>query len=162
MNISKLDRKRFYDNVSLGFGEDACWTWVGGISFLACRGVFWVDGRNRSASVVSYEIYYGRNTNGMLVCHTCDNPNCVNPNHLFLGTARDNTMDMISKKRHKCNLPKGQNHKDCKLSQEQVLEIRKKYATGNYFQKQLSDEYNVNQYNVSKIIRNITWKNIEL
>ena len=157
MNISKLDRKRFYDNVSLGFGEDACWTWVGGISFLACRGVFWVDGRNRSASVVSYEIYYGRNTNGMLVCHTCDNPNCVNPNHLFLGTNSDNMKDMFNKNRRNV---RGENGPGSKLSNTDVLNIRRLYSLGDCSQRKLARTFGVTQSNISIIIRRISYKDI--
>lgn len=106
--------------------ENGCWEWqaasVGG-SNKHTYGQFGVaSGKMKLAHRVSYELYKGPIPEGMKVCHKCDYPRCVNPDHLFLGTHKDNMQDMVLKGRK--NPIYGTKHHKTKLSIEAVQEIR--------------------------------------
>jgi hypothetical protein len=83
------------------------------------------------------------------VCHACDNPACVNPDHLFLGTQADNMADMDKKGRR----PSGVEAHQAKLTSKEVAEIRTRYAQGGITQKALGRLYNISQMQVSRIVR---------
>jgi hypothetical protein len=107
----------------------------------------------KRAHIVSYLLFNGPIKEGLLVCHKCDNPGCVRPDHLFLGTAKDNSEDMISKGRRK--VPKNPKH-HC-LSKEIADEIRRDHEAGmNY--NDLSVKYNTSKPQVCRIVRNQIWK----
>lgn len=78
----------------------SCQEWLGYLN-PGGYGQFQVGGKARIAARVSYELYKGKIPEGTIVCHSCDNPACVNPEHLWLGTYKDNMVDMISKGRGK-------------------------------------------------------------
>jgi hypothetical protein len=88
------------------------------------------------------------------VLHRCDNSQCVNPEHLFLGTHQDNMRDMALKGR----TPFGSKNKDAKLKPEQVLEIRKLYAEGGHTTRSLGAKYGVNSKHIYNIVIGKKWK----
>ena len=96
-----------------------------------------------------YSLEKGEIPNGLVVMHSCDNPNCINPQHLSIGTMADNNADKHSKDRH---------HKQSNLTLEKANEIRK----SNLTQHQLAKQYGVSQRTISKIINNKIYKEVLL
>lgn len=96
MNITCKQKKRFLDKVDKS-GD--CWLWTG--TLRKCGyGQIGFNGKVYRAHRVSYDIHNGEIPKGLIVCHTCDNPPCVNPAHLYAGTPMDNTTDMMLRGRH--------------------------------------------------------------
>lgn len=101
MDANELDewRDRFWKYVDKR-GQDECWPWLGSKSGTKGYGTMWCNGRSRRATQLSIELATCEPfPAGMMACHHCDNPVCVNPAHLFIGTARDNTRDALAKGR---------------------------------------------------------------
>lgn len=103
MLITQNDIDRFWSKLNF---TDHCWIYTGcSISKNNKYGVFWINGQNMPAHRFSYIIHNGfkelRPIN--IICHSCDNPKCVNPNHLWLGTHKDNSQDMVNKDRQSHN-----------------------------------------------------------
>lgn len=125
-----------------------CWIWTG--SFSNGYGTLCFDQKKQGAHRVSHEINIGPIPPGMIVCHRCDNPPCVNPAHLFAGTYRDNVLDMLAKGRGK--FIANEEHMWAVLTDEQVVETRRRYALGNISQRVLAEEFNVVQGTISRIV----------
>jgi hypothetical protein len=93
---------RYWSKVGMPTGQDDCWPWLGATRGKPgnAYGIFWLDGRNQPAHRVAWMLHH-RNPfpDGMDACHTCDNPLCVNPHHVFPGTPSDNARDALSKGR---------------------------------------------------------------
>ena len=116
------------------------------------------DGTRRSVSAhrVSYELYHGEIPDGMEVCHTCDNPCCVNPEHLFIGTRQDNVDDRERKGRNITFT--GEEQPCAKLTKKAVKDARWERAyKGTSFQK-LADKYGVSKRTIQNAINGKTWK----
>lgn len=126
----------------------ACWEWVGGINSTG-RGIFWLNGKTPKAHRISWVIHYGEIPTNQLILHYCDNGKCVRPEHLFLGTYKDNTQDMLTKGRG--NKPKGEDHWNSKLDALEVNSIRGMYLTG-VKQKEIAKRMGISQPTVSEIV----------
>ena len=113
----------FYTKKNYG----GCWEWTGGKNDKN-YGYLWVDGRNISAHRFRWMTFYGEIPKGKQVLHHCDNPECTNPDHLFLGTQKDNMMDMVAKGRH--GHARGEKHYAAKLTEQDVFNIRKEILSG--------------------------------
>lgn len=130
-----------------------CWLWTG------CRnrkeghgyGVLYISHTIRAALAhrVSWEIYRGIIPQGMCVLHHCDTPTCVNPDHLFIGTKRDNTRDCMAKDR----FPERERHGRAKLTPEQIHEIRLSNASALV----IAERYGVSRGHIYNIRANRTW-----
>ena len=102
--------------------SDGCWRWIA-YKNNDGYGKFMIDGRSQSAHRVAYQLYVGGIPPGMCVCHRCDNPCCVNPAHLFLGTISDNMRDCDNKGRRigKGGGVSGEKHWNAKLTEAQII-----------------------------------------
>ena len=134
-----------------------CWLWLGAKSH--GYGATEISGRRIQAHRIAWILIRGPIPKGLFVCHHCDNPPCVRPEHLFLGTDVDNTHDMIRKGRARHdNQPKGEEWYLHKLTWNQVREIRAKYIPRIYSTRKLAKEYGVGQRAIWRILNNETWK----
>lgn len=149
---SEAIKKRFMRLVELPENLDDCWIWKGGV-VTSGYGGFHVNGKSHKAHRVSFELFVKEVPKGLLVCHACDIKLCVNPAHLFLGTNKENTADMIKKNRQ----AKGADNGRAKLSWEDVKEIRHLRSTGLSY-KELSKKFHVTGGNIWNILSHRTWK----
>jgi hypothetical protein len=154
-----------------------CWVYMGATNGTSKygRGGYGVisigASKNKYAHRVVYECTYGSIPKGMMVCHKCDVRCCVNPLHLFLGTAKDNHLDKVMKGRNKSPgapgeknatrkypwIVQGENNGRAALNWEIVRAIRKAHSEGKK-QRQLAYQYGIGQSQISRICRNEHWK----
>lgn len=129
-----------------------CWEYTGFRSNLG-YGKFGI-GRDKQLFThrLAYQIFVGPIPEGIFVCHKCDNPPCFNPQHLFLGTQYDNLRDALAKGRCRNKVFCGENHGQCKLTDEQVRQIREAYAVGNTSHRKLSAKFKVSNSHIGRIL----------
>ncbi len=143
-------------------GPGACWEWTKSTS-KSGYGNISINGKTRLVHRVSFEIFNGEIPDRMIVCHRCDRRNCINPNHLFLGTHKDNTQDMIKKGRQ--HVPLGKEHwhfnGNKKLCPDDVVKIKRKIKEG-FSSVKIASDFNVTTSSISGIKNNKTWKHIIL
>ena len=129
-----------------------CWLWTGAQGPNGFGVTRWED-RNQYAHRVAYELIKGAIPDGLMVLHTCDNPTCCNPAHLFLGTRQDKTQKMVGHGR--AYRPFGERNPKHKLTDAEIAEIRRRYDAGNVTQQALADEYGLHYSQVSLIVRGL-------
>jgi len=146
------------DGPTMPHMDSPCWVWIAHCNVRGYPyGRFSVSGTLRLAHRVSWELHNNALVpSGIDILHKCDNPPCVNPEHLFLGTHTDNMRDMICKNRWQPT--KGEANNMAKLTQSQVDEIRIKYATGKTSQNILAREYGVTQAAIWYILHRRNWR----
>lgn len=142
--------------------ELGCWLWVGKTN-KDNYGIIKHCNRYRRANRVSWVIHFGNIPPGKFVLHRCDNPKCVNPNHLFLGTQADNIADMVSKGRNLApgaiDPVVGEQHGRSKLTEKDVIEIRKWYVPRRGV-GQLAAKFGISRSHVARLVNGINWKHI--
>ena len=152
---------KFWANVNKDT-PNGCWMWISGISKY---GSLSIKRKKILVHRFSYELHHPLSSPIVdipyVVCHKCDNTRCVNPNHLWLGTQKNNVHDSINKGRF-INPPHkiGDNHASSILKAEQVLEIRELWATGHYKLIELAKTYNVSASCIKGIVYRNNWNHI--
>lgn len=136
---------------------DTCWLWVGYKGHYGYGKITNEQGKQVRAHRYMYEKYKGKIPEGMKILHKCDVTACVNPDHLFLGTQKDNVKDMMDKNRGGYKSFHGEKHWASKLTMEQVERIREMYALGDYYQSQLAKKFGVSQQVISKVVNYKAW-----
>lgn len=132
-----------------------CWLWKGNKTHDG-YGRVRIKGKKRRAHILSYEYAFGAVPVGMMVCHRCGNPLCINPEHLYAGTSRDNYADMV---RHgTSNRPCGERVAKAKLTEVQVLEIRLDPRTT----RELAKVYGVGKSTIQQAKVGLTWKHLPI
>jgi hypothetical protein len=170
---------RFWENVK--YCDSGCWEWRGSMArsnygwFTIAgerntrkRGTFRQRKGNRRvfAHRFSYFLHHGVDPDDLVICHRCDNPPCINPAHLFLGTHADNVHDMIRKGRANWTkkalekVARGEGHQFSKLTEAAVRDIRGRWAAGGGNMHAMAREYGVAVNAVYQVIRRITWKHV--
>jgi hypothetical protein len=112
-----------------------------------------INSKTHRAHRLAYETYIGEIPEGFSVCHTCDVRSCINPDHLFIGTTKDNAMDMVNKDRQ----AKGKKVASSKLSEEDIIKIRSDERS----QRKIAVDYNVSQLTISNVKTNKWWKHVK-
>jgi hypothetical protein len=148
--------EEFWAKVEKGPG-DACWPWIGNhlVSGYGRFSIGTPPQRQRwLAHRMAWTLEMGPIPTGMVICHHCDNPGCVNPKHLFLGSHADNVLDMHSKGRNR--QPKGINHWKAKLTEIQIISIRNDPRPNAI----IGRIYNIAPNQILMIKRRTAWKHI--
>lgn len=156
-------QKRFWAKVDK---SRECWEWTGAKN-LKGYGRFKINGRTYSPHRLVWEWENGPIPEGMFICHHCDNPPCVNLDHLFCGTRSENMLDAASKgripgntKNHSVSSVQGEKNFFSKLTRRDVFEIRRLASGKQMTYRQMAKRFGVNKSTIGSIVRREKWKHI--
>lgn len=152
--VSESDEVRFWMQVKSS--RDNCWEWLA-YKIRGGYGSFRIGRRTYLAHRISYSISNGHVPAGLYVCHRCDNPSCVNPSHLFVGTQTDNMADCARKGRAASRA--GEFNGNSTLRVSQVLDVRSRVAAGESGAS-VARLYGVDRSTINDIIRQRTWRDV--
>lgn len=155
------DSERFWSFVQKGVG-DACWLWTKSLSRYG-YGQQWVGGKNWITHRLAWTLTNGEIPKGLCLCHRCDNPACVRPDHMFLGTQRDNLRDMRAKGRernYRTDPPRGELNGRARLTVDDVREIRRRAALG-VSHSEIGRAFKYHRANVAHIVNRRVWKHVD-
>lgn len=184
-DVDIRDYNRFIQYVDKITSKEGCWLWLKSKTH-DNYGLFWLNDKYETSHRVSYKFFRGDIPEGKFVLHTCDNPNCVNPYHLYIGTHQDNMKDRQNRNRQAQGekhgsvtkpekLSRGENHwthtnpelttkgsknGSAKLNEDDVLELRTLFSTGQHSVTELAKKYNVTHNLISLIVHNKAWKHV--
>lgn len=149
--MSKVDKK-----------QTGCWEWTGAKRKKGYGSFQW-GGKPWAAHRAAWTMFRGPIPEGLVVCHRCDNPPCINPDHLFIGTARDNVGDAIAKGRRprmqQVRRAIGENHGRALLTEDDVRFIRSHRALGS---RSLAMRFGVARSTVKNVLAGETWRHLEV
>lgn len=153
------------ESLNIKDNSENCWEWQGSRDK---RGYGIITKRmGRSAGItaranrISYALFVEMPPPHLLVCHSCDNPPCCNPYHLWLGTSKDNTTDAIKKLRFD-GVNRGEKNGSAKLTEDDVLEIRLRFFSGRETIKYLAEEYGISRASVENVVHGRKWPHLPL
>jgi hypothetical protein len=153
---------RFWKRVAKA-GADDCWLWAGPLD----KNGYGITGLGTTPDIqrshrAAWTFTRGGIPKGLCVCHTCDNPLCCNPGHMWLGTNAENTRDRETKGRSSRNLKPmlGERHGMSKLTAPDVIRIRRLIDSGSVSHLQISREYGVSKHAIHCILHRKTWKHV--
>ena len=149
-------RTKFLKHALIG-SKESCWGWKGS-KHKQGYGMAYAQGAVIKAYRLSYLVNIGEIPEGICVCHKCDNPSCVNPDHLFLGTQAENILDMDKKGRR--TPQKGAFNHNAKLSEAEVASLREVYSKGGNTISTLAKQYGLSISGCYSIIKRKTWSHI--
>jgi predicted XRE-type DNA-binding protein len=156
--VGETKAAKFWSKVAITANDDKCWHWLAGLNANGYGQMFFSFNGQKTAiaSRVAYILTFGEIPNNLHVLHKCDNPPCVNPRHLFLGTPAINAADRVAKNRQQ----KGEAAGNVKLSQNQVVEIKNLLKDAKLTQKEIGKKYSVNQSTISYIKTGVVWSHV--
>jgi len=160
--VSRTHKKdlveRFWSKVDVR-GNDECWNWTAVLNSDG-YGHVKISGHHHGAHRVSWELAHGKIPKRMCVCHRCDNPSCVNPNHLFLATHAENMRDMAEKGRAGSNGGSpGEKNWSSVLTESDVREIRRMLNDG-IKQREIGEKFGVSRSTISAIYCGVLWRHV--
>lgn len=160
--LSEIERleERFWNKVCRE-SDSGCWIWTGPKDEHG-YGRFSIFRVPRKASRIAWNLKHGDIPEGVCVLHRCDNPSCVNPEHLFLGTRRDNSLDMATKKRHPwCRgiVKRGEDHPNAILTDALITKIRDLRA-GGHSQRGIARAVGVSHTTIRRILSGESWRHV--
>jgi hypothetical protein len=155
-------QSRFFNRIAFGLSD--CWYWAGTIDDTGYGVV-----RNRrthlgeiKAHRFSFRLFNGDIPDGLKVCHRCDIRNCVNPEHLFLGTQAENVRDMIDKGRKPVGVtPKGEAHHFSILTEESVKEIRRLRSEVGRSYQSIANQFGVSMTTAHAVVNGRSWRHVK-
>jgi hypothetical protein len=151
--------ERLWSKVTRG---DGCWLWTGYRNRDGYGSINLGSGANVMLLThrVSWTLAHGEIPTGQYVCHHCDTPACVRPDHLFLGDQSANMKDGVAKGRVHLPAQDGSNNPQAKLTEAQVLAIRERYAAGGILHRELAPEFGVSVPTIAGIVRGEYWPHV--
>lgn len=148
--------ERFWSKVNKD-ADNGCWEWTAGkFKDRGGYGKYRMDSGAGYAHRLAYEDEHGPIPDGLLIRHLCDNPPCVNPQHLLLGTSQDNSNDKLSRWRHRY----GESHQSAKLTDADVKEMRRLYTETQMLCTDIASRFNVTGRTVSSIVNGQGWNHL--
>ena len=153
ISLTEKQKKRFWSYCEKG---DGCWSWKKSHDKNGYTR-FYANKASIQGSRVSYYLTYGNLRKDDCVCHTCDNPGCVNPAHLWVGSKAENNKDMRDKMRHVY----GETSKNAKLTMGDVIDIKRRLKYGESGLS-ISKDYPVSNKTISNILHGKKWAHVKL
>jgi len=152
--------ERFWSRVDKESSPSGCWNWIG------CKsprgyGRFGIGKKMERANRISLALVVGSLKDDWHACHKCDNPSCVNPDHLWLGSPAENMQDMIKKGRRSNISPKGECHGFSRLTENDAREIRERYIPWKFSRGTLAKIYGVSRGTIQAVLEGRTWRHVQ-